>query len=612
MDKTAQATSHNKRNWLIAIGGLLAVGTLFVFFIHNPLQSEIERRIERGLTEAGLTDVSIDISGMTNDSIVFQDVKFKKGESEYHFSNLMIDATSLPYRELLDSNYSNVRGTWSVVNVKVNGLPVDIPALAGSGDFYMENGVFVVNGALASEDKSAHTNFHATTRQATISDLVLPLDDKVVKLATLDLTYEQPENAKKDKLPFVMSWQLTDLTVEGAGMDIPALSGKGQYQSSEKALRFDGELSDASGAYRSGFAVNNDSVTLKNLALPYGEYRVRASELTANYKNSDGDLTGTWNASALDLSGGKLNLPPLYGSGTFSKKAGAVPSAAGVLQSSNKAYHVMFNASAKGAEFKDIALMYDAYTINAERLNIQLAEGEALAGSWTLSALDVSGMKYDLPPLSGSGRLSSANGEVRVNGHLEDAKKTHKGDFTVTDKTALLENIYVEAFDAKLKSSQIVIHLNQKKAIYVPLQVSNLDLEKLLEMLAKEKASGTGVVNGKVDLVIYPGGRIGIGGGGLGTTGNGIIRIDPSLLPGDNDRLAEARVALSNFYYNNVSITSSQDTKGRTAIHLKIEGNNPEAFDGRPIKLNVNLTGDVLELLQQTLLPLANPTEYLK
>ena len=56
-------------------------------------------------------------------------------------------------------------------------------------------------------------------------------------------------------------------------------------------------------------------------------------------------------------------------------------------------------------------------------------------------------------------------------------------------------------------------------------------------------------------------------------------------------------------------VKDSQEDKSK--ITLTLEGNNPEAFEGRPIKLNVNIGGDVLPLIQQSILPLNDVKQLL-
>ena len=128
----------------------------------------------------------------------------------------------------------------------------------------------------------------------------------------------------------------------------------------------------------------------------------------------------------------------------------------------------------------------------------------------------------------------------------------------------------------------------------------------------KEKASGTGFVSGSATLTIFPNKTFTISDGNLAADQEGVIKIAPEALPGEKAQMEITREVLSDFHYKLLSIKTSKTANDQVAIQLSIEGNNPKAYDGRIVKLNINLTGDVIDLLNQTILPLADPLQYLQ
>ena len=77
-------------------------------------------------------------------------------------------------------------------------------------------------------------------------------------------------------------------------------------------------------------------------------------------------------------------------------------------------------------------------------------------------------------------------------------------------------------------------------------------------------------------------------------------------MPEEPPATAEAGVALllqalRDFRYESLSMTLNGETGGETEIGLRISGANPELYDGYPIALNVNVSGELYDLLRQGL-----------
>ena len=72
------------------------------------------------------------------------------------------------------------------------------------------------------------------------------------------------------------------------------------------------------------------------------------------------------------------------------------------------------------------------------------------------------------------------------------------------------------------------------------------------------------------------------------------------------------REILEDFGYTRLSIAMNSDKKNNLGILMSIEGSNPAVYNGRAVKLNVNLTGDVLDFIRQNIMLLTNPESILE
>ncbi len=133
-----------------------------------------------------------------------------------------------------------------------------------------------------------------------------------------------------------------------------------------------------------------------------------------------------------------------------------------------------------------------------------------------------------------------------------------------------------------------------------------------MQSLTGGRVTATGKVTGDLPLMIGRDGNIKVLPGTLKSEGPGMISMSADTIPGDNEQVGIVRQILQDLQYSGLSVALKNDESGRTTILLSFEGNNPSVYEGRPVKLNVNLTGDVLEFIQQNILLLGNPEQFLE
>jgi len=134
----------------------------------------------------------------------------------------------------------------------------------------------------------------------------------------------------------------------------------------------------------------------------------------------------------------------------------------------------------------------------------------------------------------------------------------------------------------------------------------------LLRQLTGEKASGTGEISGTLPVTIGADGSIVIANGALQAEKPGMIVLPPDVIPGDNENVALARDVMKNLHYNVLSVRVDNDKNDRISVLMNVEGNNPDVYGGKAVKLNVHLTGDVLDFIRQNVLALTNPEKLLE
>ena len=133
-----------------------------------------------------------------------------------------------------------------------------------------------------------------------------------------------------------------------------------------------------------------------------------------------------------------------------------------------------------------------------------------------------------------------------------------------------------------------------------------------MQILTRERVSATGSVSGDLPLIIERNGNFSFGKGKLQADSPGTITLPPDAIPGDNAQIAMTRDILKNFHYKILSLSISSGMDGKTPILITLEGNNPDMYNGKPVKINVRLSGDVLNLIRQNVLFLTDPKSILK
>lgn len=250
----------------------------------------------------------------------------------------------------------------------------------------------------------------------------------------------------------------------------------------------------------------------------------------------------------------------------------------------------------------------------AEAFAVMVPGGEKWDGGWSMENLKFPGMEARIPEMKGEGKLSISSGDMEIEGMIASENRSHLLSFAWRTSPQFPEKTELEIKTAgmpwnegRVSVSKTVLPMFSTSGFSFTLEIASVSAEALLKQIAGESASATGFLSGVLPVFVSGDGSITVQGGWLKTDSPGIIRLPPGAIPGDNENVALLRNALGNFRYSVLSAEIGSEKDGKTALIMRLEGNNPDVQAGRPFKVNVNLRGDVLDLVRRNVLLFLNP-----
>ncbi|MBW2268118.1 MAG: YdbH domain-containing protein [Deltaproteobacteria bacterium] len=137
------------------------------------------------------------------------------------------------------------------------------------------------------------------------------------------------------------------------------------------------------------------------------------------------------------------------------------------------------------------------------------------------------------------------------------------------------------------------------------LGVRDVDLAQLLALVNLDGLTGSGSLRGEMPVVLH-GETIEIRDAVLeASSEGGWIRYSPE---GEATAVASAAgmafddllIALQNFRYERLSLTINGEAQGEVNVALSLHGSNPEHRDGQPYEFNMNVDGQLGDMLRQS------------
>ena len=255
-------------------------------------------------------------------------------------------------------------------------------------------------------------------------------------------------------------------------------------------------------------------------------------------------------------------------------------------------------------------------------INVELAldnSAQQWTGNWAITDMHTTSESFTVPALNAQGTLTIAADAVRFTGSIASADKIYDAAFDGAYSLSKPSQAMLHIAHAKLPWSGGLIALNNANiplaantAIAVTLEVERVAIDTLMQALTGNKATASGVVSGKLPLRISKTGKISVGKTSLKADGPGIIALSPEVIPGDNAQVAMVRDLLKNLHYTVLALELDMAPDNTLSATLAVEGSNPDIEKGRPVKLNVHLSGDLLNFVVQNKQLLTDPQSFIE
>ena len=230
-----------------------------------------------------------------------------------------------------------------------------------------------------------------------------------------------------------------------------------------------------------------------------------------------------------------------------------------------------------------IPVVHGALKLHQTALSWDQAQANGLDLELTLKSLD---------PISGQLEFGLERLSLAAGVELSSARLGLGWD----ERRLALRRFEAGLFDGRLSTIGQELELPPAPG-RLALDAVGLDLARLLAAIDLNGLSGSGRLSGRLPLVWSDAG-IEIRGGRLASTGPGLLRYQPATPMSDNPGLQ----ALRNFHYSRLDLEIDYAANGDYRLRLKLDGNNPDLYDGHPIAFKLDLNGRLPGLFQGALL----------
>jgi hypothetical protein len=179
---------------------------------------------------------------------------------------------------------------------------------------------------------------------------------------------------------------------------------------------------------------------------------------------------------------------------------------------------------------------------------------------------------------------------------LTDGRVTYRLD---ADGRIVVEHMTFELAGGRLSTEPFIVDSAEPGDIRFVLRAEEVDLSQLLALSRIQGLEGTGALSGRVPVRLSERG-VRLDDGVLMAETDGVLRYTPENLPaflrGDDTRSKMLREALTNFQYDELSVTIAGESVGsdEQTVRLSASGANPDFLEGHPIELNFNFSGPLL------------------
>ncbi len=257
--------------------------------------------------------------------------------------------------------------------------------------------------------------------------------------------------------------------------------------------------------------------------------------------------------------------------------------------------------------------------LNIDALALDLTQNEnGFSGNWSSDTINLTA-PVEVPTLKGQGKINTKGAAITVSGLIKSPDESWLIDFTLalghekaSENGLRFNRARMPWNKGRISVDNVWLPFATGKAVQLDIQAEKVDLADLMSTLTGDRIKARGLVSGHIPLSIKPDGSISVDGGNLGAEGPGTITMPPETIPANNEQVNLVKDIMEDLHYEVLNISAEPDPDGELAIKLTVEGKNPKVLDGHPVKLNINLTGNLVEFLEQNLMLLTRPETLLK
>ena len=273
-------------------------------------------------------------------------------------------------------------------------------------------------------------------------------------------------------------------------------------------------------------------------------------------------------------------------------------------------------------ESKGMTASFGANAVAVDAINLDLKLDDAKQqwdGNWAMGSIAVTSETLAVPPLRAKGELSLTSNSINAAGTIDSADKFYGASFSsmISIDNAAASLMKIIAAKMPLSGGSVAVHgvsipLSGTKPIALTLEVNKVAIDSMMQTLTGSRATATGAVSGKVPLRIARDGTLQVGKSSLMADAPGVIALSPDAIPGDNQQVALVREVLKNLHYTLLAVNLDMSPGGNLNATLAVEGRNPDVEKGRAVKLQVHLSGDLLNLITQNLKLITDPKQFIE
>lgn len=265
-----------------------------------------------------------------------------------------------------------------------------------------------------------------------------------------------------------------------------------------------------------------------------------------------------------------------------------------------KSDETLFSSGDTKLEAKTIAL---DLTLNAQKKRWE--------GALTIGALTDVGESPSLPALAPVVKLTLGE-------HSVTAKTTsgeYRGDiaYNLKTKEAKLSRLSLPFASGKVEAAPFAYTPGQPlSASFI---LTGVDLQTALKLLMEESGiSAEGTLDGAIPVTLTDG-VFSLGAGELKAREGGKLALSGDslgALSGAGGQAGNVALLLGDFHFQLLKIDFEPAPNNEVVARLRLEGNNPNVYDGKRVNLNVTLKGDVMKSLRSSMELLNAPQEWIK